>query len=479
MPISLNRSLWPRLLGAAAIAALCALMGWSLAQHSKLELLPVAVGAAIALMLVFAEVGLTALWLWPALGVLAFPLATHLPGGKYVTFDRVWVGGMAVLLLTQPKVRTRVRASKRLSLALGLLTVVLGARAIVTPADSLFPIRTWFDSLVVPVILFGVVRRAVGNDGELTDRIAFALTIAGLLLAVIGIGEHLIGFELATSSGSQVRFDSAIGVVRISGPYDAPETYGLTLVICLGATMYWLLSRSRTPTSRNLGIGIVCLELVAVFFTYFRVGWISALIVVLAALGLRPKRYGRAIATVLLAALVVVPVFLQLTKISAVSQRVNNTDNIYVRLATYEQGWEIFKTAPWFGVGAQDYTNHALALPTKFVHGAPNEPYPHSSLFEVMAEDGVVGLSVLVFAFIAVCRLVRAMNRTVRTERDEILAAVVAGAGISYLIYSLSLTMLPYSPSNEMFAILLGMAAGRLDFLAGTKKKVAAATRRR
>src|SRR5205085_11833081 len=99
-----------------------------------------------------------------------------------------------------------------------------------------------------------------------------------------------------------------------------------------------LLVQARAPMSRYAGIGIVCLELVAIFFTYFRVGWISALLVVLAALGLRPKQYGRAIATVLLAALLVIPAFLQLTKISAVSQRVNNVDNIYVRLATYEEG---------------------------------------------------------------------------------------------------------------------------------------------
>ncbi len=87
-----------------------------------------------------------------------------------------------------------------------------------------------------------------------------------------------------------------------------------------------------------------------------------------------------------------------------------------------------------------------------------------------MAEDGIVGLAALAFGFLGVWGLVRAMNRTARNKADEVLAAIVAGAGISYLIYSLSLTMLPYSPSNEMFAILLGMAAGRLDFLASQRQ---------
>ncbi len=470
MPVPLNRSLLPRVLSAAALMALCALMGWSVAQHSKLALLPVAMGGLFALMLVFADVGLTALWLWPALGVLLYPLADHLPGGKYVSFDRIWVGGMAVLLISQPKVRARVRASKRMSWALIALTLVLGVRAIVTPASSLFPVRVWFDSLVIPLILFGLVRRAVGNDGRLTERMAFSVMMAGLLLAVIGIAERLVGFELATATGSQVRFDQAIGQVRISGPYPAPETYGLTLIICLAASLYWLLCRKRDGLVRMAGLGIIGLEVIAIFFTYFRVGWISALLVILAAIGLRPRRYGRAIATVLVSALVVIPVFIQLATISSVSTRVQNTDNIYTRLATYQEGWTIFRSAPLFGVGSQAYTDHALALPKRYVHGAAAEPYPHSSLFEVMAEDGIVGLAALAFGFLGVWGLVRAMNRTARNKADEVLAAIVAGAGISYLIYSLSLTMLPYSPSNEMFAILLGMAAGRLDFLASQRQ---------
>ncbi len=463
----LQRALLVGVVGAALVAT-----GWALVQPSKLALVPAAVLGGLALMVVFAEIGWRLLWLWPPLGVLAYPLSNHL-GSNYIAFDRIWVGGMVLLLLTRGRAASHARASRRMMLALLLLVMVIGARSLLTPSASLNPERLWVDSLVVPLLLFALVRRAVGADARLAERMAFSVMVAGLLLAVIGIAEHTLGFELATASGSQARFDPAIGQVRISGPYDAPETYGLTLVICLATTMYWLLSRARSGAPRLAALGIIGLELLAIFLTFFRVGWISAIVVLVAALGLRPHRRSRAIATVLVAGLIAVPLFVELEQVPAVAQRVHNVENIYTRFATYEQGWQIFKSAPLFGVGAQNYTNAALARPAVSVDGSASEPYPHSSFFEVLAEDGVFGLIVLLVAVVGVWRLVRALNRTGGSGPDAVLRAVLAGASVSYLMYSLTLTMLPYIPSNEYFAILLGIAAGRLDFCARRRRPAA------
>jgi O-antigen ligase len=463
MPVSLNRTLLARALAAAFGALLCAAIGWGLTQSSKLALLPLVIGAALALWLIFAELGLTALWLWPPLGVITYPLANHLPGGKYVSIDRIWVVGMVVLLVSQPKVRAHVRASRRMLLGLVVLAVVLGVRAILTPASSLYPIRTWFDSLLIPLILFAIVRRVVGHDGRMAERVALSMMIAGCVLALIGVAEHFIGFSLAKYDGSQVRFEESIGQVRIAGPYDAPEPYGLALVMCLAASMYWIVVRKRAGIGRAIGISVVGLELLAIFFTYFRVGWISAIIVMIATLGLRPGRYGRAVAALVISAIVLVPLITELEKIPAVQQRVQNTDNIYTRIAIYKQGWQIFKSHPLFGVGSTDYNQVASVMPIVYVNNQPSQPYPHSSLFEVMSEDGVVGLIALLVAVVAAWRLVRAFNRASRVGPDSVFAAALVAACISYLIYSLTLTMLPYSPPNEFLALLLGVAAGRLD----------------
>ena len=471
MPVSLNRLNLQRAALTAVVAVVCLLAGWAVDQHSKYYMLPVALVGVLALMVLFRELGTRTLWWWAPLAVAVYPLSGHL-GSKYVSFDRIWIGGMLVFLLVLPRPQVRARASRRMLATFALLAIVLGVRAILTPATSLYPIRVWFDALVVPLALFCLVRRVVALDATVAQRIAFSLMIAGLILGLIGVAEKGAGFQLATASGSEPRFDELINTVRISGPYDVPETYGLTLVSCLAATMYWLLAWPRTGWARASGIAIAVIEAAGIFFTYFRVGWISALIVVLAAIGLRPGRYGRALATAFIAGLLAFPLYVLVEQNKTVSTRVQNTNNIYVRLATYEQAWQIFKTDPLVGIGFERYDTVSSTLPVVVVHNAQSVTFPHSSLFEVLAEDGIIGLIAFAAAGWGVVCLVRAINRPARRGGpDAVLAGVLVAASVAYLIYSLTLEMLPYSPSNEMFAILLGLAAGRLDFLAGTRAR--------
>jgi O-antigen ligase len=440
-------------------------MGWAIVEHSRAAMLLAGLGGALGLVALFAELGAAALWLWPALGVIAYPLASKLPGAPYVTFDRVWVGCMLVLLVTLPAVRARSRASPRMMLCLGLLVAVVGARAILTPDPTFYPARVWFNALALPLILFAVTRRAVAGGERRDEHAALALAVAGTLLSLIGVAERLLGFELASLSGATARFDTAIEGVRISGPYEAPEPYGLALVICLAATLFWLLRRRPVGIARTITFAIVALHLVAIFFTFFRVGWISAVIVVVTALGLRPRRYARLLGTLVIAGVVCAFLLSQLEHSAAVSNRVGNTENIATRLATYQQGWQIFLDHRLFGVGVTRYHAVAAGLPKRSIDFSVSEPYPHSSFIEVMAEAGVIGLIALLAAFASAAGIIRALGRASHrsSDREALLAAALTGAALAYLLYSASLTMLPYSPPNEFMAMLLGIGAGRLD----------------
>ena len=71
----------------------------------------------------------------------------------------------------------------------------------------------------------------------------------------------------------------------------------------------------------------------------------------------------------------------------------------------------------------------------------------------------------LIVVCIAVFRLLRAYYRESRATDDQVLAGAVIGAALAYLTMSLSLTMLPYGPSNAFFVVILGIVAVRLDAL--------------
>jgi hypothetical protein len=61
--------------------------------------------------------------------------------------------------------------------------------------------------------------------------------------------------------------------------------------------------------------------------------------------------------------------------------------------------------------------------------------------------------------------MVHVLRRRARSTTDTVLAASVAAAALAYWFMSLSLTMLPYGPSNAFVALVLGAGAGRLDAL--------------
>jgi O-antigen ligase len=458
--VKLNPVAVPAALG---VAAVCAANAWVLTQDSRLMvLLPLAV-TFVAVLFVFAELRLVALWLWAPLSVLTYPL-----GGPNVniTFNRIWIPAMLVLLLTLPEAQRPSRASSRLLLALGVLAAVFAIRTALTSGavgDYAYGFRLWMDSLLLPLIIFAVVCRAVAVRAEAAERTALTMMIAGLFLACLGIAERILGFELGSAlRGASVFFDADIDQVRISGPYESPAPYGLSLVLCLAATMYWLLMRRRAPETYLVGVVVVSLDLIAIFFNLFRVAWIGAIIVIVASLGLRPKRFGRAVATAALAAVVVTLGFTHMQAVAGVSTRVNETQTLYARLGAYEQATELFETKPIIGVGANRYHAVASQLPPVRVNGVESVPYAHNSFVQTLVEYGLIGFVALLVASLAIGYLIREFRRNGVSSADAVLGGALVGAAIAYLMYSLTLGMLSYGPSNQFFAAMLGIAAGRL-----------------
>jgi O-antigen ligase len=286
--------------------------------------------------------------------------------------------------------------------------------------------------------------------------------IAGGLLGAIGLAERIIGFELASQSGGQRRYDDVIGTTRISGPYSVPETYALSLVICLAATLYWLQSRRRGPYV--WGILIVGLEIGGIAFSYFRAAWIAALLVVIGSLGIRPRRFGRAFVVAAVVGSLALAGTTQLEhRNKAFEARTTNTYNIYGRLATYEQGIQLFKSAPLTGVGVDRYNAVVTDRAHVVFHNVKSVTFPHSSFIAVLAEQGLVGFIPLLLLSGGVWLVIRRIRALAETDEEGVLAGSVAGAAAGYVIMSLTLTMLPYEPSNAFFAALLGITVGRLD----------------
>jgi hypothetical protein len=431
------------------------------ATGSTRSLALVGLVAGAGLMVLVAEIGFESLLIWAVAGAALYPFIRFPSGHEVVTFDRLWIGAMVgCLILRARPVSGRSRAARYFTVAFVWLAASFVIRAYLTPNEQASNLETSLDAVVLPLILFLVARREVVTVRR-TERVALALGLAGAVLALIGIAERIFGFELASRVGGTQRIDINVDIVRISGPFSAPEPYALALLICLGATMYWLQRRR----AYWLGSALVGIQLIAIALALFRTAWVAALIIVVASLGLRPRRYGRFFTVAGLVAALVVVAFGQLQQQNtAFKTRVENKSNAYVRLATYEQGWDLFKSDPLAGVGVNQYPLAVKGRVRMTVDGSPSEDYPHSSYMGSLAEQGLWGFLPLMAVTLGVPLMLRRYRRLSKGA-DQVLYATVVGVAIGYLLMSLTLTMLPYGPSNNFFALMLGMVAGRLDAL--------------
>jgi hypothetical protein len=424
-------------------------------------LLALALLAAAAVSSIFASLGSTALIAWPPLAVAGYLLVRFPRDHPLITFDRVWIGGLLAYILLTHRGVPATATGRFMRIGLGAFIAAFGIRAIATSTSISGPIQTWINSIVLPSIVFIAACR-YATTRERTHRFTASLMIAGGLLGAIGLAERIVGFELASLSGGERRYDEVIGATRISGPYPVPETYALSLVICFAATLYWLQSRGRGPYI--WGILIAGLEVTGIAFSYFRAAWIAALLVMIGSFGIRPRRFGR---TVAVAAVIGSLAFAGTTQLEhrnkGFEARTNNTSNIYGRLATYDQGIQIFKGAPLTGIGIDEYTTVTGQRAPIVFHNVQSVESPHSSFIAVLAEQGLLGFVPLVLLGGGIWLVIRRLRAVASTSEEGVLAGSIAGAAAGYLIMSLTLTMLPYEPSNAFFAAFLGVAVGRLD----------------
>jgi hypothetical protein len=163
------------------------------------------------------SLGLGALIAWVLLsGSLTPVVHIHLAVGT-VTFDDVWVSAVLIMLALNRFPRSDPKIRRTIAL-LWLFGAVWVTRTFLSAGLTVSNRLAQVAAVALPAATFLIAFRYARDErGRL--RLAGAMTVIGGALALLGIAEDLIGFQLATYSGGEARVDTELGgVIRISGP---------------------------------------------------------------------------------------------------------------------------------------------------------------------------------------------------------------------------------------------------------------------
>jgi O-antigen ligase len=408
-----------------------------------------------------ADLGPRALPIWVAASPLAYPFLRYpLHRGGYVTFDRIWILGLFLILLRLPRPPAQHRAGGLLRNGLILLAVVYGARLLLPPFGSLTEFRYWIDAMVLPIVVYCVTRRVVFWEGD--NRVIGALVIAGVVMSFISIAELVLGFSLAGFSGGTAVFDALAGVQRVSGPYASNASSSTAALVCLAAAIYW--TRQRSGDAKLVGILAGLIITAGALASFHRAAGIAVLaILILATVPGSRNRSARYLTLCVIGvacALAFYAVSGSVVHSTFFQGRVASTTNVTGRFASWDQSVAIFKQAPVIGVGVGQgpVVQERQGLFT--YAGQQAAVTIHNSFLTVLAENGVTGES----TFLVLCLTIAALLLALRRYPGlRVVYGVVLAASVAFLVMSLTLTMLLESPAVLMFSVLLGVGAGQLD----------------
>ena len=448
-------------LAAAALGA-SLLLGAAVARGHLYSEFAVAGAVGVALLVTIARIGSKSVLTWVLLTAIAYPFLRYPVAHPVVTFDRIWILAMLGWLLSERPQTKAAPASRRVLIAGAWFVLAIGLRAALTSGFARTELETWLDALLLPAILFVAARRAVSTPRQV-DGLLVALAVTGAVLGILGIAERAGAIDLASRVGGVSVTSPGVGL-RVSGPYPTDDILAVTLLICLAGTLY-VGNQRRTQAHLTLALVAVPLELIGIYFTFFRGAFIAVLVITVVAFGIRPRRHARAFYVLGLVASVTILALGSVSQNSGIAQRLNQTENVSGRIATYRVGYQLFAGQPIFGVGIGQFGVGETGIEAVAVNGVEAVDTAHNSYIDVMAEAGLWGLVPFLVLTLAVAGMLRALLARAQSRADALFAATVIAAALAYLLMSLEETTLLVSPDNLFLALLLGAAAGRLDAL--------------
>ncbi len=463
VPQSERRGWRSTIAAALAVASLVIVLCWGIANYSyKAPAVVIGIGVG-GLILWNPFIGLLVVVLslpFESIGMLGDPGA---PGAISLTKISGLMTSAAVifdiLLRRRPLVWRRM--FNRLSFLVLLLAAVTTAAAVLYPTKESFKETVRFLTIVV---FFFVILHLTTNEARVR-HIVLTWVITGTLVSVYSLIQRKYGATVGSEDWSPIAgtvidvSEQDVGVmVRTAGTFTHPAWLALYLSLTLPLTLYLLWSAHRA-LHRTLWIFAAVIQIVAIFYTHARMGYLSMVLGVV--LFLVRRRGGAAL--VLWAVLVAAatyplwPTAFQ-TRVESILDYTASESN-RTRIGQQLVGWWMFRDHPVTGVGPGNFEenvrSYADRVPDRWrveVIGA------HNLYVEVLAELGVQGLVLMLLILVFGWRATQQLRRLAPTTTTALLYEAI---GTSLLVFAFSAIFVHAQYQKEWWLLLAVITAAR------------------
>ena len=325
----------------------------------------------------------------------------------------------------------------------------------VTPRQSLFP-----GLLMVFFMAFALVVENAVDSWERAEQLVFLMVLAGGVVALLGVGQYVLG---ATGDAAWVDSDMFSSVtIRVYSTLQNPNVLAeyLILMISLGGAA--LLTAKGTGKRLVLlaCCGVMCLCMV---LTMSRGGWLGLLIAGMIFLVLLNPRV-----------LVLAPVVLPVALVALYFVLPDTVISRFTSIGNLEDTSTSYRVSIWMGTIAmlKDYWLCGIGPGTgafnlvypAYSYNAANAQHAHNLFLQIMSDGGVVALVVFLLIIFIFCRVIcSALSRNRSWRARCYLAGAIGGVG-GFMAQSMTdYTFYNYRVALLFFAVLaLGASFARL-----------------
>lgn len=322
-------------------------------------------------------------------------------------------------------------------------------------------------ALIVTVAMAGVALLALDGimDRKRLDVLLQRLTVAGAIMAAVGIFQFATGVDLA----SKIRVPGLVlnrdlygisqrggpGFRRIAGTAGHPIEFGVVAAMLVPLAIHYAIFATSRVERQWRWIVVAALAL-AVPLSISRSGSIALAVALLTMVLVwtRPQRRRALVAIVVSTVLLRSAIPGLLGTIRSLFKNARTDPSITGRTADYEDAFGYVAQRPWFGRGPRTF------LPEKYI-------VLDNQYLNTLITMGYVGLASLVLLFVGAFMAGRQVYRRAADEETRHLGQALAAAFLAAALTSFTFDSLAFAMFSGVLFLLLG-AAGALLVLPST-----------